>query len=436
MLRTAGLDYAAGFPLARLAKIMASQLPSISVSGFPVAAQPIVVPRRDYADLLTATAAFLRLQHAAVKNMAADHTGRLAELKADRVDFPRFVADDHFEMLHASDMARADVILGPTGPQFIEFNVGGGFAGMVQFEVLRRIWREVGDACGQPPLTAGSPFDSLAALISRTCAETGRRPEVLFLNSFDDSGRTPAELETQLGFLRERGVPARFADVRTVSVEDVLAASARPVVIVQFSEREALDAGWDISSLLHMLAAGMTAIPSQSARLIDSKKVMALLSEGLPWMGKGDYALVRRYVPWTRIVRDRTVHWGDRAWHIQQLLIEEQPKFVLKGSAGLSGKEVTFGAHCTADRWAQLVSSALDTEYYVAQEVVESVRVPIRVLHDDVGRHDCSTVKMVVSPFCIGGIPTGCHVRMDPTAGLGLVTRGTGAFPGCLLGAP
>lgn len=436
MLRTAGLDYAAGVPLARLASVLAAQLPSISVSGFPVAAQPIILPRRDYADLLDATAGLLRLQHTAVKKMAADHEGRLAELKADRAGFPRFVADDHFEMLHAIDMARADVILGPTGPQFIEFNVGGGFAGMVQFEVLRRIWRDVGAAGGQPPLTADSPYDSLAALISRTCAGTGSRPAVLFLNSFDDSGRTSAELETQLGFLRERGVPAGFADVRTISVDEVLAASPRPVVIVQFSEREALDAGWDISSLLQMLAAGMTAIPSQSARILDSKKVMALLSEGLPWMLEADHALVRRYVPWTRIVRDRTVHWAGRACHIQQLLVEEQSKFVLKGSAGLSGKEVTFGAHCTADNWAKLVASALETEYYVAQEVVESARVPIRVLHDEAGSHDYSTVKMVVSPFCIGGIPTGCHVRMDPTAGLGLVTRGTGAFPGCLLGAP
>jgi hypothetical protein len=433
---TRELDYGADFSVTRLAGMMAQHMPSISVGGFPVAGQPLVLARRDYDALLDATARLLNLQRKAIANLAPDSRGRLAALKCDPAAFPRFVADEQFELQHAIDMARADVILSPGGPRFIEFNVGGGFAGMVQFEVLRRIWADVGAARHEPPLAGNSPFSPLADLVTRTCAENGAPPSAVFLTSFDDSGRTMGELDSQLRFLREYAVPAEYADVRSLDPGHIMSRSPRPVGIVQLSEREAVDAGWDITALLDLVASGMTAIPSQSARLVDSKKVMALLSEGLPWMSDADHALVRRYIPWTRIVRDRIVDWAQRSCHIQQLLIAEKHRFVLKGSAGLSGKEVIFGAHCTPHEWEQLVTAALETEYYIAQEVVDSVRVPVRVLHDAAGSHEYCTVKMVVSPFCLGGIPVGCHVRMDPAEGVGLVTRSTGAFPGCLLGAP
>lgn len=432
-----GIDHhAARIPAAYLGEMMARQLPSISVGGFPVAGQPLVMPRRDYDALLNATARLLQLQREAVAQLAPNSRGRLAALKGDPGAFPRFVADEAFELRHAIDMARADVVLSPAGPKFIEFNVGGGFAGMVQFEVLRRIWRTAAADHHDHPLVGQDPYHPFANLIARTCAEYDAPPAAVFLSSFDDSGRTVEELDSQLRFLRGHGVPAEYADVRSVDPADLLSRSPRPVGVVQLSEREALDNGWDLTALLELVSAGMIAIPSQSARLVDSKKAMALLSEGLPWMSEPDRDLVRRYLPWTRVVREQRVDWSGRTWDLPRLLAAEQHRFVLKGSAGLSGREVFFGAGCSSAEWHRLIATAVDTEYYIVQEVVDSLRLPVRVLHDASGTHDYRTVKMVVSPFCLGGVPVGCHARMDPAEGIGLVTRGTGAFPGCLLGAP
>ena len=346
------LDHSVSIPSGRLAAMMAEQLPSISVGGFPVAGQPLITSRHHYTTLLDATARLLRLQLIAVSNLASDSLSRRVALKADPAAFPRFTADEEFELAHAVDMARADVIIGPDGPRFIEFNVGGGFAGMVQFEVLRRLWRDVRLACGQPELTGENPFVPLANLVKQACARGCVEPAVLVLTSSDDTGRTSEELRTQCHFLREQGVSATFADVRSISPTGILSATQRPVVVVQFSEREALDEGWDLSHLLALIQAGVVAIPSQSARLVDSKKVLALLSEGLPWMSEADHALVRRFVPWTRVVRDRVVRWRDRNYPIRRLLHDERRRFLLKGSAGLSGKEVTFGAHCAPQDWA------------------------------------------------------------------------------------
>lgn len=400
-----------------VARAIADRLPLISAAGFPVAAEPVVLPQREYEDLLTATARLLELQREIVVRLASDRDGRLNALRADRSAMPRFVDDEDFELQHAIDMARADVVITAEGPRFIEFNVGGGFGGMVQFEVQRRIWRDHAD----PGLLGTDPYAAFAALIARTAQEHDVLPEPVFLTSFADSGRTEEELRTQVSLLAEHGINATFVDFRHLP-----AVPRNRVAVVQFSEREARDEGWDMASVLSLSDARTVGIPSQSSRLIDSKKVLALLSEEPGWLSEEDRDLVRRFVPWTRIVR------AD----LRDQLLDDPSRFVLKGSAGLSGKEVHFGAHCTTAEWRQLVASAVRSEYYVAQEVMKSVTVRLKVMRDGAGHEDMVTAQMVVSPFCIGGVPTGCHVRLSPSLEIGLVTRPTGAFPGCLLGAP
>ncbi|MEO7262668.1 MAG: hypothetical protein ABI047_15645 [Jatrophihabitantaceae bacterium] len=431
-----GLEFGASLPVPRLAEMLAEQLLTISPkTGFPVVGQPLIIPHDEYRSLLSATSRLLRLQLTAIRNIAPDAQGRLAALKADPAAFSRFTADEDFELRHAADMARADVIIGATGFQFIEFNVGGGFGGMVEFEALRQVWQRVAIASGEPQLTGDSPYAAFARLIRQTASEHGARPAALVLAYFE-ADWTAEELGGQCDFLREHQIPTELADVGSMSVAEITASSPYPIGIVQLSDREAVDAGWDLSRLQALQRAGLTAIPSQSARLIDSKKVLALLSEGLPWMNEADHAFVQRFVPWTRIVRNCDTTWETRVYSLQDLLLAEQSRFVIKGSAGLAGNEVIFGANCSPQEWSRLVGTAVESEYYVAQEVVDSAPVKVRVIHDEYGTHDYRTVRMVVSPFCIGGVPSGCYVRMAQAPNTGLVTRDTGAFIGCLLGAP
>jgi hypothetical protein len=429
--------YGAQFPRKRLAEILGEHMPALSVSGFPAAAHPIALPKPQYSELLDATGRLLALELEAVKRLAADHAGRLEALKANPEEFPRPFRDEDYEMRHAADMARADVIIGPHGPRFIEFNVGGGFGGMVQFETQRRIWQQVGAECGEAQLTGTDPFLSLANLISRTSAELGRcHPAALFLYSGGDSGRTEPQLRSQVRYLREHGVQAENADFRYLTASDVSSELEEPLGIFQFSEREALDEGWELSALLRLLDSGFAGLPPQSCRFVDSKKIMGLLSEGLPWMTEGDHALVRRYIPWTRIMRDHTAHWRGRKGHLQDILNQEQENFVLKGASSLGGKEVIFGHECSADQWQRLVASAIETEYFVAQEVVESVRVPVDVIHDEDGNSETISAQLIVKPFSIGGVASGCRARVDSATKSRVVSLETGSAAACVLGSP
>jgi hypothetical protein len=135
---------------------------------------------------------------------------------------------------------------------------------------------------------------------------------MVFLTSFEDSDRTAEELPTQVRLLAEHGATATFADFR------------QPPTVP-----------------------------------------LALLSEKPGWLSDEDRDLVRKFVPWNRIVR---AELPDR-------LLDEPGRFVLKGSSGLSGKEVYFGAHCAPGEWRQLVASAVESEYYVAQEFDDHERV-------------------------------------------------------------
>lgn len=424
-------------PKRRIAELIADRIDDIAVAGYPVAARPIVQSRQAYAELHGTTSRLLDLHLRAVKNLATDARGRQIAIGANEAHFPRPFLGEMYEMGHARDMARADVIVGLDGPKFIEYNVGGGFGGMVQFESQRRLWLQVGAEFGGGSLLGFDPFAALAQLIAKTCREAGKKPSAAFLFSSDDPGRTRAQLDAQVQFLTGWGIEAVNLDFRSPTLERDYAQLGSPLAIFQFSEWEALHAGWDMTELIRLLESGvMTGIPSQSSRLLDSKKILALLSEGgLPWMSASDEALARRYIPWTRIIRDRKVDWGTQFRHISEILTNHQEHFVIKGSASAGGKEVRFGRECSGDEWSRLVDAAVESEYFVAQEVVESVRTPIEVLYDEDGSSEVVSAQLVVKPFCIDGVSSGSRARVDVGSESRVVSMETGAAAGCVLGS-
>ncbi|SDW49852.1 hypothetical protein SAMN05421504_101752 [Amycolatopsis xylanica] len=425
--------YESGHSPERVAEMLGEAM-RISPGGqFPLAAEPVVVPRESYRSLLDATARLLELHRVAVANLAPDTAGRMTALKADPALFPRFTADEAFELGHATDVARADVMIGADGPRFLEFNVGASVGCMAQFERLRRAWRDLASEAGKPVLTGTDLYAPLAEVLKRSCKELGVGPEVLLIDTSDDLQTTSAYVDAQLGLLREHGVHARFTELRDLGrVEDL----GNVLGVVQFSEGEAARFGWDISPLASAMGAGLTAVPSQTARLLDTKKVLALLSEGLPWMTGDDRDLVRRFVPWSRVTGDRQVTWRGQAHDLPRLLLNRPELFVLKLAAGLYSDDVYFGATATDREWRQLVATATETEDYIAQELVEPLRPPMAVLLDESGRTETVRAKMVVSPFCVGGVATGCYVRFNTAATPGILSVHDGLMRGCLLGEP
>lgn len=424
-----------GLEPARIADVLHDEMRGHGLPAFPVALQPLVVPPASFRELLWATARLVALLRKAVLNAAADRDGRIAALGVDRADCPFFIPDDRFELRHCADMARADVVISADGPKFIEINVGGPLGGMADTEACRQAWQRITGLAGRPPFAGVGIWPRLATLVRRACAELGTAPAAVIVDHLSevDPTTTPRTMQRQVDGLAAHGVRARHLDPA-----DLLAGIGlpgplvEPLGLAELDLADAREAGCDLSPVGAALDAGFLAIPTQTSWLLHSKKTLAWLSEGQPWMSSGERALAEAYLPWTRTVGDRTVWWQGRRRHLPSLLTEHRESFVLKGATGNSGQEVAFGARTEPGDWARQVEHAVRTGYPVAQEVVVSQITPVDVLLES-GEVTRVTANSVVSPFCIGGAPAGCLARFGPAGPPGLVRIADGAVFTCLL---
>lgn len=419
----------------RIAEIMHDELRGLGPPAFPVALQPLVVPPESFGELLSATARLVALLHKAARNAGPDRNGRMDALAIDPADCPFFIPDENFELRHCADMARPDVVVGADGPKFIEINVSGAVGGMADMHAYHQGWRRIAARAGRRPFAGVDIWPRLAALVKRTAAELGAAPSAVIVDHLSDVDPTnrPRTLRLQVDGLRAHGVRARHLDPADLLAGIGLPGPLRePLGLAEFDLADARESGCDLGPVRAALDAGFKTIPSQSARLLHTKKALALLSEGQPWMSQGERDLAGRYLPWTRTVGDRPVWWRGRRHDLPRLLTEHRESFVLKGATGCSGKEVVFGARTQPGDWARQVEQAVRTGYPVAQEVVESDTTPVDVLLES-GEITRVAANSVISPFCIGGVPVGCHARFAAAGPPGLVRVADGAVLTCLL---
>lgn len=427
-----------GLEPARIAEILHDELRDLGPPAFPVALQPLVLPPERFAELLSATARLVTMLGKAVQNAAADREGRIAALGIDRADCPFFVPDEDFELRHCADLARADVVIAADGPKFVEINVSGAVGGMADTQAYRQGWRRIAETAGRRPFAGADIWSRLAALVERTCADLGTGPSAVIVDHFSEVDPTnrPRTMRLQVDGLSAHGVRARHLDPADLLAGIGLPGPLRePLGLAEFDLADARAAGCDLSPVRAALDAGFAVIPSQTSWLLHSKKTLAALSEGQPWMSPRERDLADRYLPWTRTVGDRPVWWRGHRHDLPALLIAHRESFVLKGATGCSGQEVVFGARTGPGRWAREVEQAVRTGYPVAQEVVVSDTTPVDVLHES-GQIVRVAANSVVSPFCVGGAPAGCLARFAPAGPPGLVRVADGAVMTSLLAGP
>lgn len=423
-----------GLPPEPIFEVITEELRGMPRIGFPFALQPMVVPQSSYRELLSATTELLLLLRRTVVELAGDREGRIAALDIDPAYCPLFTSDEDFELRHCADMARADVIVGPDGPKFVEINVGQ-FGGMPHFMQWQKAWARLREKAGRPAFVAADAYSRLARLITATSAELGVPPSAVIVGTPRDWGpdTTTRRFDVEVDALRGQGVPAIHLDFDDLLAGIGLPDQIRwPLGIAEFTPMDAWEVGYSLAPARAAQEAGMVLIPSQSAWFLHTKKTLALLSEGLPWMTRRDTELVERYVPWSRVVGDRKVRWRDASHDLPRLLIEHQESFVLKGATGWSCREVFFGWTTPAPQWAELVEEAVRTGYFIVQERVHLETYPMDLMTES-GEIRRVQAESVISPFCLGGDSAGCFVRFVEADDQALAIGGDGVGWSCLL---
>ncbi|ASW55658.1 hypothetical protein [Plantactinospora sp. KBS50] len=401
---------------------------------------PFVIPSTAYSEVLRAARILLDLCRRTLQALAPDVAGRLRALGADPQDYPLFVDDDLIEEEFAACVARPDVVVGADGPRFVEINTSGAVGGVVETHLLLRVWRAAFAGSGGPPLVAGDPLDARAALFRDACDSLGVERRLLWVGSRRDlpHAATDRLFDVELEYLSARGFATRHVEPEDL-VDEVLAdgGCAYPLGLRQFTIPEWRELDIDIEPVRQVLKAGCLLLPTQSAGLLDHKKVLAMLSAGPPWLSAAERAFVTRYVPWTRVLVDGPARWRGARVGLADLVDRQRDRFVLKRGEGMKGLQVTIGRECDPARWRAAVDAALANGDSVVQEYVEPVRCDLEISDGD---HETAlrSVAPVLSPFVCGGRAAGMWARFLPADRTdGVVSRdGYGAMENLVVAQP
>jgi hypothetical protein len=412
--------------------LMREAMDDIAFPMRPASLRPVVLPPASYAELFTAGSALLALLRRALLECAPTAAGRVEALGADPDLYPLFVPGP-LEEHYATCIARPDVVVGADGPKFVEFNVGAGIGGVVDTSLNAAAWTTAFGGEGVAPFTAPDPLAVRDRIFVDAVRRLGVRPAVAVVGSRLDlnGSRTTRYFEVQADSLRGRGLAAELFEP-----EDLLSGLGMPgppryrLGLRHFTVQEWREHGIDLAPVRAALDAGCLLVSTQTAYLVENKKVLAWISAGRPWMTGADRALVRRYVPWTRVVGDERTTWRGREVVVADLLLRRREDFVLKPAVGMKGQDVLIGRECAPAEWSRAVHTAVDARDRVVQEHVAAASMPMEFADDD-GTAFEADVRPVLSPFLFDGRPAGCMVRYLPPGRDGVVSvHGRGALPG------
>jgi hypothetical protein len=203
-----------------------------------------------------------------------------------------------------------------------------------------------------------------------------------------DQALLRADTEALAAHYRAHGWKARIVDPARLRFDGAhLLADGAPVDAVY---RDALDELFPAgAALLEAHAAQKVTVANPfAAAVADDKAWLEVLSTAAHW-DDATWATLRRHVPCTRVVSERTVDWHGERVELVPFLRANRARLVLKPCEGFGGYGVVVGPFVTAEVWTEAVLRALSGQRTVVQEYVALPRHRVRWL-DEAGsiHHD------------------------------------------------
>jgi hypothetical protein len=338
----------------------------------------------------------------------------------------------------ASTASRLDAFLLPDSLKFAEYN-GESPAGAGYTETLGEIFLKL-------PLVA--EFDKsfqvhsyplsaklLDALMTSYLdwGGTSKRPQMLIT----DWREVPTWTEFEI--LKERfeklGVPVELADPRELQFDGKeLTASGKKIDLVyrRVLMNDIVARVAECKALVDAVAANAVCVANHfRCKIAHVKAFFAVLTDerndGL--FSFGERELIRKHVPWTRVVADvRTAHHGESI-ELLKFLRSARENLVLKPSDEYGGTGVKLGWESSEADWDATIATAVAATQgcWIAQE-----RIPIRrevfPWIQANGKVEFRDMLVDFAPYLFRGKMSGFLTRLSAT-GLANVTSGGGQIP-------
>ncbi|MBO4206939.1 hypothetical protein [Micromonospora echinofusca] len=392
-------------------------------------ATPMTIPRASYAEVFRVSAALLDLLRRTALETAPSTAGRLAAYRMPASENQLFVRDPFVEERYADCVVRPDLVIGPDGPRFLEFNVSGALGGVLETHSRLAVWRRLhADEVGRLPFSSPDPFAVRAQLFRSLCAELAVAPRVAIVGSARVEGVTRRYFEIETDFHNSHGLTTRFFEPEELADAWDCAPHLRyPVGLRNFTIPDWHDAGLDTTPVQCALDNGCLLVGTQTATFLHSKLTLGLLSAGRPWMTSAERALVDRYVPWTRVLTDGRTDRAGRTVELVPFVVAHRDLLVLKAGLGESGKQVVIGREVDQATWVAAVDAALADGTSVVQDLVVPRTCRVALIADGADRAHEVDVAPVLGPLLFGGRPAGlfCRFYGDGSAGIVSVRAGS-----------
>lgn len=400
-------------------------------------AAPIALPRASYAALFRLTAALLDLVRRAALESADTTAGRLAAYNMPQSEYQLFVDDQLTEERYADCVARPDIVIGADGPRFVEFNVSGAIGGPVETRCRLEVWRKLyADEEGRLPFSYQDPFAARAEMFRSLSAELAVAPRLALVGSVRDQGvESSRYFDIEADYLNSRGLTARFFEPGYLhEAWDCPPHLRYPLGLRNFTIPDWSELGIDTAPVQAALDNGCLLVGTQTSTFLSSKLTMSLLSEGRPWMSAAERALVRQYLPWTRMLADRRTTWADEEVDLVPFSVDNRERLVLKENLGMSGKQVVIGRYAGQAEWEAAVLTAAQAGTSVVQEFVSPRTCRLAMIADGADEPHDVDVDVVFGPLLFGGRPAGMLSRFFADGTTGIVSvLGYGSSDDCVV---
>jgi uncharacterized circularly permuted ATP-grasp superfamily protein len=338
----------------------------------------------------------------------------------------------------ASTASRLDSFLLPDALKFAEYN-GESPAGSGYTETLTEVFRQL-------PLMAKFSKDYevhsyplsaklLDALVMAyfDWGGTSKKPQMLITDWREVP--TWSEFEMLKARFEKMGVPVELADPRDLQFDGrTLRANGKRIDLVyrRVLINDIVSRPAESKALVDAVAANAVCVANHfRCKIPHVKAFFAVLTDERndALFSFDERELIRRHVPWTRVVADvRTSHYGT-AVELLDFIRRQRQDLVLKPSDEYGGSGVTLGWETGESDWDAVIEKAIATQQgcWIVQERIPIRREVFPWVQPD-GKVDYRDMLVDFAPYLFRGKLCGFLTRLSAT-GLANVTSGGGQVP-------
>jgi Circularly permuted ATP-grasp type 2 len=338
----------------------------------------------------------------------------------------------------ASTASRLDAFLLPNSLKFAEYN-GESPAGAGYTETLAEIFREL-----QVMREFASSYEIHSYPLSANLLDallmsyldwggTTKRPQVLITDWREVP--TWSEFEILKARFERLGVPVVLADPRDLHFDGKhLTANGKKIDLVyrRVLMNDIVARAAECKALVDAVAANAVCMANHfRCKIPHVKAFFAVLTDERndALFSFGERELIRKHVPWTRVVADvRTAHHGEPV-ELLAFLRNERENLVLKPSDEYGGSGVTLGWESSEAAWDATIEKAMTASQgcWIVQERI-AIRREVFPWIQPGGEVEFRDMLVDFAPYLFRGKVSGFLTRLSAT-GLANVTSGGGQIP-------